>query len=60
MTNSCHFSVVAAFFKGVLVRIGVPRVVRGESGTCFTSCEMQQFALGFTQAFSSPRYPPAV
>ena len=43
----------------VFARIGVPRIVRSDNGTCFTSREMQEFALewGFTQSFSSPRYP---
>ena len=50
-------SVVIAALKCVFARIGVPRIVRSDNGTCFTSCEMQGFALkwGFTQSFCSPK-----
>ena len=51
--------VVIAALKSVFARMGVPRIIRSDNGACFTSREMQQFALkwDFTQTFSSPRYP---
>ena len=50
---------VTAALKSVFARMGVPRIIRSDNGAGFTSREMQQFVLkwGFTQTFSSPRYP---
>ena len=53
--------VVVSVMKEVFSRLGVPKVVRSDNGSCYDSREFREFAdlWGFKCVTSSPRYAPS-